>query len=264
MDKVWLEALWQTLELGHETSPRGKKVKELLCYQTTIPMARPIVTVAERQLGYRFAAAEPAWILSGDNKLSTIAPFAKHFRQFSDDGLFLSGAYGVKILEQLGYVARTLDQDPSSRQAVLNIWRERPEPSVDVPCTLSLQWVIRDGKLHCLDSMRSSDLWLGLPYDWISMSCVSVGLLIILKNVYGRTDLKLGNLTVTAGSSHLYEHDWEKAREVISNPTTSYSPDVEKISSIYSSFEEFTRLLWVLARGDGLLKGLIQMEDQLS
>ena len=35
----------------------------------------------------------------------------------------------------------------------------------DIPCTVSLQFLIRENKLHLFVNMRSNDVFLGLPHD---------------------------------------------------------------------------------------------------
>ena len=76
-------------------------------------------------------AAEALWILSGDNKVETIAPYNKNIKQFSDDGIIFQGAYGPRIISQLDYVIESLRKDRESRQAVLTIWNPNPKPSIE-------------------------------------------------------------------------------------------------------------------------------------
>ena len=140
----WLEVLNTLVNCENIVAPRGKSSRELLGYQTRIQMENPVVTIMSRDLGYRFMCAEAAWILSGDSRVLSIAPFAKAISDFSDDGQLFFGAYGPKIVQQLPYVMRNLKDDLHSRQAVINIWRESPMRSKDIPCTLSLQWIVRE------------------------------------------------------------------------------------------------------------------------
>ncbi len=193
---------------GHE--PRSRTTRELIGHRTVWDMRRPLVLCPQRKIGRRFSAAEPAWILRGDNRVSSIAPYASYFRQLSDDGVRMSGAYGPRFVDQLPYILGCLRKDPTSRQAVVSLWRERPGPSADVACTLSLQWLIRNGALCCIASMRSSDAWLGVPYDVVSFSCMSAVVAINMR-LDGVVD-RLGDLVLTAGSQHLYAIDREAAR----------------------------------------------------
>jgi len=64
--------------------------------------------------------------------------------------------------------------------------------------------------------MRSSDVWIGLPYDMFSFSCIA-------NQVAMRLNVKLGVCSITAGSSHLYYRDFGQANEVL------YSPRIQQI-----------------------------------
>lgn len=215
---VWLNTLWEIMEGGFESAPRGHKIKELLGYQTVVDMNYPLVTVDNRKMGYRFAAAEAAWILSGDNRVETIKPFSRDIAKFSDDGETFFGAYGPKIESQLNYVVEKLCSDPDSRQAVINIWRENPPESKDIPCSLSVQWMVRKGHLHCFYTMRASDAWLGWVYDVFNFSMLSSLLLLDLRMHSSFKQLQLGSLCLTAGSQHIYERDFEKVEACLTQP----------------------------------------------
>lgn len=213
--EAWVLDLDQVLNNGAEVSPRGQRTLEALGYQSaTVDMSRPVVMSPERKLGYKFLAAEAAWILSGDDKVATIAPYSKEISNFSDDGHVFAGAYGPKVVDQLEYVVDCLVKDPDSRQAVLNIWRENPKPSKDIPCTLSLQFLYRSDEIHCVASMRSSDLWLGHVYDVFNFSMIAAYVAIKLRTVTGRV-AHLGDLHLTAGSKHVYDKNVEGVKAVL-------------------------------------------------
>jgi thymidylate synthase len=168
-------------------------------------MQRPILSVKQRKLGYKFLAAEAWWIITGKNDVASIKKYSPHIASFSNDGRHFDGAYGPRIVDQIRYVVDSLERDVDTRQSVASIWRPNPRDSKDVPCTISVQWVIRDAKLHCIDTMRSSDAWLGWPYDVFNFSMLSAYVLLLLRE---RSkffeEIQLGNLWLTAGSSHLY------------------------------------------------------------
>lgn len=202
------------------TDPRGQGTTEILGSQVRVDLQFPVVTDGTRDLGYKFMAAEAYWIMSGDNRVETIKPYSKDIEKFSDDGTIFFGAYGPKFKEQLDHVCKSLIKDINSRQAVINIWRENPPETKDTPCTLSWQWLIRGEKLHCVATMRSSDVWLGLPYDIFNFSMLTWYILLKLRT-YGAMDvddannplarLDAGDLILTMGSSHLYERNMPQA-----------------------------------------------------
>ena len=212
---AWLSLLSTISRDGEDIAPRGIPTKEILAHTSVIDMNSPIVNIPERKLNYRFMFAEAWWILSGSNRVADIAQYMKNIAQFSDNGITFRGAYGPKIVEQLDYIVETLAKDQNTRQAVLNIWRENPRPTKDYPCTLNMQWLIRDGKLNCMTNMRSSDAWLGWVYDVFNFSMISNWVLIALRENRG-IELELGNLYLTAGSQHLYSHNYEAAGDLLS------------------------------------------------
>lgn len=246
--KEWVSDLAFLLSEGSEVRPRGFLTREAIAYQSVVDMKRPIIVAPGRKLGYRFMAAEAAWILSGDDRVETIKPYSKDIANYSDDGETFFGAYGPKIRQQLDYVVDTLAKDQDSRQAIINIWRENPPATKDVPCTISAQWLIRDGMLHCLDTMRSSDIWLGHPYDMFNFSILSLGICLLLqeRNVFVRP----GALVLTAGSKHLYERNFEAARQVVEeyqkNPEAFNCP-ISIDPFRYMSYADLVETLWKLA-----------------
>ena len=188
-------------------NPRGMPTLETLAKSITISMETPIVLCKIRKLSSGFMFGEANWILSGSNDLLRIQPFMKHIGNYSDNGKTLYGAYGPHVVNQLEYCKRTLRHDQDSRQAVLTIWQPRPELSKDIPCTVSMQFLIRDNTINTIVCMRSSDAYLGLPYDLFVFSCITAK----LRDLMGKRGLRLGNLTVFAGSSHIYQRDFAKA-----------------------------------------------------
>lgn len=241
----WRDLVQGTLDDGVKVISRGFTCLERLGVSFIVDMQRPLVLSQKRRLGYRFMCAEAAWILSGDNKVASIAPFSKQITSFSDDGITFFGAYGPRILPQLDYILRTLADDQGSRQAVLSIWRENPPHSKDIPCSLTVQWLIRDNQLHCMLNMRSSDIWLGVPYDIFNFSMLSLYLLKKLS-----LKLTLGDLHLYAGSSHLYEKDVVHAAEAARSNEIIFLPiNLALLNKVPPT--QLAATLWDLARRKG-------------
>ncbi len=209
-NEAWINCLADVLSEGNRISPRGQTTRELCRHSLTFDMVRPAVLFDERRISTAFMAAEALWILNGSSLLDDLLPYAPSYGAYSDDGFRLSGAYGPKFLHQLKYVTDCLTEDPESRQAVMTLWDQNPRASKDVPCTISLQFLRRERQLHTLVMMRSSDVWLGLPYDMFSFTMMSAVVTLGLPGLDG-----LGKMTIVAGSRHLYQRDWEKAESLI-------------------------------------------------
>lgn len=222
-NEVWLKNLQRVIKHGRSHSPRGMETLEILNNESVVDMRLPVITIPAREMGYKFLVAEALWILQGNSGVETIAPFSKQISQFSDDGYVFQGAYGPKVADQLRYVVETLSADPSSRQAVISIWRENPRPSKDIPCTLSLQFLVREGRINCIANMRSSDLWLGWVYDVFNFTMITTFVALRLRDA--GQHLELGSLYLNAGSQHLYRKNYTKACEASQGVNAwSYDP----------------------------------------
>ena len=199
--------------------PRGLKITEKLNNSWIIDMDDPIITIPERKLSYSFMFGEAAWMLEGRNDVESVSKYVDGVKRFSDDGVTFFGAYGPKIITQTSYVVDTLIKDNDSRQAVLNIWRENPRSSKDIPCTLSLQFFLREASdhlwLHTVATMRSNDAWLGTPYDTFNFSAISFYIACCLN--FRGLKCKLGSLNIQAGSRHIYENDFKKLDSIFNS-----------------------------------------------
>lgn len=107
-------------------------------------------------------------------------------------------AYGPRVTLQMERIIEVLTRDPNTRQAVVFIGKPEDGPTGHQPCTTQIQFLIREGYTHAVVSMRSWDLVFGLPYDGQMFGA--------LCQVVARcTGTLAGNVTVTAGSAHVYE-----------------------------------------------------------
>lgn len=231
-DLLYHAALTELIVSGDRSAPRGRGTRERLAAHLTLtnPDAN-IITLRERKLNYAFMIAEWLYIMSGGNYADLITPFNRNIGPFAEDGRF-AGAYGPKVLEQLPYILQTLRRDPHSRQAVLTIWRERPRDSKDVPCTVMLQFFLRDDgdllppgdgevvstrrarRLHAIVYMRSNDAWLGLPYDIFNFTQLQ-------RYIAHQLGVPCGHYHHMVGSLHLYDDNHASAVRVVNveNPT---------------------------------------------
>lgn len=216
--EAWFNLLDMVMALGKNVSPRGEETKELIANQSIIDMNFPVVLAPGRNISYNFMFAEAWWILSGRKDVASIKPYAPSIEKFSDNGIDFAGAYGPAFVDQIPYVINVLCDDPYSRQAILTIWNRNPAKSKDIPCTISLQFIIRDGTLDCVATMRSSDVWIGFIYDVFNFSCMAH---IVAAELNGTgKKVALGNLFLTAGSQHLYERTFKKAVNVLNNQSS--------------------------------------------
>lgn len=241
-------------------SPRGQKIKENLAVTLILsnPRAR-LLSCQKRNTNYGFAVGEFLWYWQGKQDLETMLYYNKRMNAYSDDGKNLNSAYGFRLKDMtVGYdispapgarrlpltqwevAKRTLLSDSDSRRAVLSINEPADEVkavtvgSKDVPCTLSLQFFVRNNRLDLHVHMRSNDVMWGLTYDLFSFTLFQECMMLELRKEEKFKDLQLGKYYHTAGSLHLYEPHFEQALEIGREYSTSivYSMPMEPIEDL--------------------------------
>lgn len=170
-----------------------------------------------RNISLSYLCGELAWYFSGRRDTKFIAAFSKFWNKISDDGENANSAYGYLIrlafnFDQIEKVVELLKKDPNSRRAKINI--NTPNENVietkDEPCTMFLQFMIRDGKLNCTAVMRSNDIWLGFPYDVAFFTELQ-------KYIARRLQVNYGTYTHIAISLHVYERNLEDIKRIVKN-----------------------------------------------
>jgi thymidylate synthase len=221
------------------SSPRGMKIKEKLGVQFRIKDPRDRLPFVEaRNFSLSYFVAETLWYLSGNDSTEWISYYASFWKGISDDGKTANSAYGARIFRphdriaaggivQWDYVKEELRKDPDSRRAVIHI--RTPDDSLhavkDVPCTLALQFFIREGKLHLHVNMRSSDIILGIAYDVPAFTTMQE----IMANELG---VELGEYVHTSNSLHCYERDFEML-DAIANSSDNFGRPMQPYPKVF-------------------------------
>jgi len=225
-----------------ESAPRGMKIRECLgaSFEIKNPRNRlPFIKARKFSLPYVFA--ECMWYFTGNNSTEWIAEYSKFWKNISDDGQTANSAYGHRIfttnnsnsncwytnqlVSQWEYIKRELRQDRDSRRAVVHIrLPSDSQYSLDVPCTLTLQYFIRDNKLYAITSMRSSDIIFGLSYDVPAFTMFQE----VLAHELG---VGLGTYKHMSNSLHVYERHFKMCEDIIQERKTALC-DIEKFNTI--------------------------------
>ena len=152
-------------------------------------------------------------------------------------------------INQIDYVVDCLKNRPESRRILFHAWNveylpdETLSPQENVksgrmalpPCHLLYQFYVANGKLSAMLYIRSSDAFLGLPFNIASVS-------LLVHMLCQQVGLEPGDVVVTMGDCHLYSNHAEQvetqlAREPKSRPTLRIHREAE---SVYDyRFEDF-------------------------
>lgn len=212
----WLNHITKISRMGNESAPRDLKIKELVGSMFVYNPNLPILTIPTRKMHYPFLFGEAWWILSGRDDVPSIEKYNRHITKFSDNGRTFFGAYGPRFRDQVEQVVHLLGRDLESRQAVINIWQNNPPETKDVPCTLNVQFLVRNNKLVTIVNMRSSDAWLGLVYDAFNFAMMSFYVWLRLREDYA-LELDFASNVINMGSAHIYDVNKSKVEKCLAH-----------------------------------------------
>lgn len=178
-------------------------------FELTNPRAR-LGYNARRGFNLPFALSEFIFDVAGVNDVFLSASVNAKTLDYSDDGNTFHGAYGPKISPNIGRIIEMLKVDKNCRQAVITIYNSTDMyvKTKDIPCTLSLQFLIRNDKLNMICSMRSNDFFFGLQYDLFRFTMLQE----LIANELG---IDVGSYYHLAGSMHVYKYHWEMLEDIL-------------------------------------------------
>lgn len=243
-DAIWRQAA-DTLLHGnsvHQQDSRLGYTRELLhcTFHLTNPRQRWVFSRTPA-LNPAFAIAEVVWILQGRDDAAFLQFWNPALPRFVGRSEKLNGAYGQRLLKNLKFdqlegAWRALSNNPDSRQVVLQIWdgnRDFPNSDgsardPDIPCNVCAMPKVREGCLEWLQVMRSNDLFLGTPHNFVQFT-------VLQEVLAGWLGLELGHYVQISDSLHLYESDL-RTMSVTLAPLTEQS--VESLALPKSEFDE--------------------------
>jgi thymidylate synthase len=166
-------------------------------------------------LSVAFAVVEVIGILNGRCDSAYLNFFNPSLPTFAGTGAEYHGAYGFRLrsgtgFDQLERASNALRANGDGRQVVLQIWNPALDfPSDDgtpvaddIPCNICSMLKVRNGRLEWSQIMRSNDIFLGLPHNFVQFTTLQ-------EVLAGWIGVEPGMYTHFADSLHLYEKDAE-------------------------------------------------------
>lgn len=219
LDDLIFRVFERLLESRNRIYPTRGEATELtgVLLQLTNPRARLSRTETKGKL---FSClGELFWYLAKTNNVKFIAHYVSRYRDESDDGRVVHGGYGPRLFamdnrhDQIQNVIALLKKNQDSRRAVIQLFDaadidHSAARHKEIPCTCTLQFMVRQRRLHMFTNMRSNDAFIGLPHD--------VFVFTMLQEIIARSlGLELGKYKHFAASLHLYKKDADGARQFL-------------------------------------------------
>lgn len=218
------DLMYRTFKLIEE---KGEKIKssrglnkEVL--DAKLILSNPLARLSISQIrSTPFSAfGEFFWYWSGSNSVDFISYYLPRYERESEDGKTIQDAYGPRLIgddflfSQISNIVTLLKKKKSSKRAIIQIFEKEDlqnhlhSNTKSIPCTLSLQFLIRNEKVHLIATMRSNDVFYGLPHDVFAFTMIQE---IISKEL----GCELGSYTHNVGSLHYYVEKEEKINEYL-------------------------------------------------
>lgn len=203
LSEIYSHGVWET------NGRTGVKVKMLRGgHSFKLGLSDGLPVAGNRRYWPHVAAAEVAWQFMGTRDPAFVLKHApKLWSKFVEDGE-LKAAYGYRWREhfgrdQLALALEALRRDPSNRQVYLSAWDPgadglgQPGQPKNIPCPVGFSLTRTGGFVHCSVFIRSSDVFVGLPYDVMAYA-------LTLDAVAASLEARPGTLHVTLAHPHLY------------------------------------------------------------
>ena len=117
-------------------------------------------------------------------------------------------------VDQLANLIKGLTEDPNGRRHILSAWNvsELDEMALP-PCHVMSQFYVNKNKeLSCHMYQRSVDVFLGLPFNIASYA-------LLTHLLAHHTGLKVGELVISTGDTHIYKDHIEQVKEQLTRET---------------------------------------------
>lgn len=215
LDDLLRQVFKKLLNDGELIRPSRGRAREITGVLLKLDNPRARLSRTESKGKLFSALGELLWYLAKTNGLAFINYYLSAYAEESDDGETVYGGYGPRLFDMRGHdqvanVISTLRNSSSSRRAVIQLFdaADLAKRRIEIPCTCTLQFMIRRRRLHMFTYMRSNDAYLGLSHDVFAFT--------MLQEIIARSlDVQLGTYSHAVGSLHLYERHRKQAEQYL-------------------------------------------------
>jgi len=204
----------------------------------------PLVTT--KKIHWKSVVYELLWFLKGETNIKWLNDRGVNiWNEWADEQGELGPIYGSQwrswpdtngnVIDQIAEVISILKNNPDSRRAIVSAWNVGEINKMALPpCHILFQFYVADRKLSCQLYQRSSDVFLGVPFNIASYSLLTM----MVAQVCG---LEPGEFIWTSGDTHLYLNHLEQVKLQLSRqeyplPKVVLNPEIQDIFSF--TFED--------------------------
>ncbi|KPW53304.1 hypothetical protein ALO82_200080 [Pseudomonas syringae pv. broussonetiae] len=259
--KSYLDLLGDVLENGTQKGDRtGTGTISVFGRQFRHDLSKGFPLLTTKKLHFKSIVNELIWFLGGDTNVKWLNENGvKIWNEWATEEGDLGPVYGKQwtawptkdggTINQIDYVVNALKTNPNSRRILFHGWNveylpdEKVSPQENArqgkmalpPCHLLYQFYVVDNKLSAHLFIRSSDTFLGLPYNTASLACLT-------HMLAQQCDLDVGEIVISLSDVHIYSNHMEQVKTQIAREPRQL-PELKllrKPATIYDyKFEDF-------------------------
>lgn len=225
----YLRLLAEILKEGKTKPTRGiHSIKSIFGYQMRFDMRHGFPLLTTKKMPFNILLHELFWFISGSSEVDYLH---EHKIKYWDDFLHegsndLGRVYGVQWrhwkrpdgseFDQLAWAIGQIKTNPNSKAIIVNAWNAGELEEMRLPpCHTMFQFDVTKGKLRMQLYQRSSDVFLGLPFNIAQYA-------MLLHMVAKITGLEARELIISIGNAHLYANHLDQAKEQLKRTPTAF------------------------------------------
>lgn len=233
VDELVREGIYHILSVGELISSRAGNAQQ--AYGVNYLLRQPQNRLHTTRPGaVRYLAREFVAYFQGSLKAEDgLAKASKFWMSLTDENGNVNSNYGYYVFyepvdvhgNQYNWVKHVLMSNRDTRRAIININQNyHKSDTKDFPCTIGIQFYIKNNILYCETTSRSTDVITGLPYDMGFFSFIHE---LLWKDLCqsGMTNLDLGTTVMKTTFTQIYNKTLQKAHEVIESQLTCESQE---------------------------------------
>ncbi|WP_285856330.1 thymidylate synthase [Paenibacillus illinoisensis] len=248
----YLELLQDILDNGKAKGDRtGTGTLSVFGRQLRFDLSEGFPLITTKKIHLPSVVHELLWFLSGDTNIKYLQDNGiKIWDAWANEYGNLGPVYGEQWrawshpyneigyeVDQIADVIQSIKDEPDSRRHVVSAWNAADIRHMKLPpCHYSFQFVVNEGKLSCIFNMRSTDVFLGLPFNIASYA-------LLTHMIAQQCDLEVGELVYSGADVHIYLNHIEQVKEQLTRepyplPQLNIKRKPESIDDyVYEDFE---------------------------
>lgn len=175
----------------------------------------PLVTT--KRMHVKSIIHELLWFLKGDTNVRYLQENGvRIWNEWADENGDLGPVYGSqwrawetpdgRHIDQIAAVVNSIKNNPDSRRHIVSAWNVAEIDNMKLPpCHFVFQFYVANGKLSCMLTMRSSDTFLGLPFNIAQYA-------LLTHMIAQQCDLGVGEFIYSGADVHIYSNHIEQVK----------------------------------------------------